>query len=184
MGDVRMLTIFLEGVGSPTKSGKSFCQRLSQELLLLPVFDDWWMQGLGNPTSFLLFGVVAWVLWKRRNHLVFQNEAWSVKEVCSQVKLWDHLSSSRWKALQVSREVLGLARQAYLIGWRPAEEAFSSNLGTCSIMRADLRGIVEGMQLVWNKGTRKLRVQSDSKAAMDMFSISKSGCSTHAALVE
>ncbi|CAN1164628.1 Putative ribonuclease H protein At1g65750, partial [Linum perenne] len=45
--------------------------------------------------------------------------------------------------------------------------AFAANLGTCSIIRAELRGIVEGMKLAWSKGIRKLRIETDSKAAGD-----------------
>ncbi|CAN1331261.1 hypothetical protein LINPERPRIM_LOCUS35256 [Linum perenne] len=37
-------------------------------------------------------------------------------------------------------------------------------------MRVELRGIVEGMKLAWNKGIKKLRIQSDSKAAVEMLS--------------
>ncbi|CAN1247531.1 Putative ribonuclease H protein At1g65750 [Linum perenne] len=155
-------------------------------------------------------------LCKRRNSLVFRNEVLSVQEVCSQVKFWVHLSSSSWKALQVSREAPGLARQAHLIGWRPAGDgwftlnsdgslysnpnkaasggllrddncrfvyAFTANLGICSIMRAELKGTIEGMKLAWDKGMRKLRVQSDSKVVVDMISSAAAGYNTHAALL-
>ncbi|CAN1784075.1 Putative ribonuclease H protein At1g65750 [Linum perenne] len=33
-------------------------------------------------------------------------------------------------------------------------------------MRAELRGIVEGMRLAWDKGVRKLNIQTDSRAAV------------------
>ncbi|CAN1725506.1 Putative ribonuclease H protein At1g65750 [Linum perenne] len=36
-------------------------------------------------------------------------------------------------------------------------------------MRAELRGIVVGMKLAWDKRIRKLRIQIDSKAAADML---------------
>ncbi|CAN1295022.1 Putative ribonuclease H protein At1g65750 [Linum perenne] len=48
--------------------------------------------------------------------------------------------------------------------------AFTANFGTCSIMRAELRGIIEGMKLAWDKGIRKLSIQSDSRAAVQMLS--------------
>ncbi|CAN1160257.1 Putative ribonuclease H protein At1g65750, partial [Linum perenne] len=150
----------------------------------------------------LLFGTVAWFLWRRRNNLVFQSETHSVKEVVSKANLWTHFYWSCWKALQVSREAPGLAQQAHLIGWRPAEEgwftmnsdgsgytnpnravagglirdengrffaAFVANLGTCSIMRAELRSIIKGTKLAWGSGIRKLRIQSDSKAAVELL---------------
>ncbi|CAN1343202.1 Putative ribonuclease H protein At1g65750 [Linum perenne] len=89
-------------------------------------FADWWTAGIANKSHNLLFGVTSWLLWLRRNRLVFHNERLSVIEMCGQVKFWTHLYSSSWKALQLSREAPGLARQAQLIGWRPAEEGWFS----------------------------------------------------------
>ncbi|CAN1148633.1 Putative ribonuclease H protein At1g65750, partial [Linum perenne] len=180
-------------------------------------FFEWWSEGISRPASRLLFGVIAWLLWKRRNRLVFLNEASPLSEICGQVKFWAHLFSSSWKALQGSREAPSLARQAQLIGWRPAEEgwcslnsdgslysnpsraaaggvirdhdgrfvsAFAANLGVCSIMRAELRGIVEGMKLAWSLGIRKLCVQSDSKAAVQLLSNEGPSLCQHASLLQ
>ncbi|CAN1187202.1 Putative ribonuclease H protein At1g65750 [Linum perenne] len=61
--------------------------------------------------------------------------------------------------------------------------AFTANLGICSIMRAELKGTIEGMKLAWDKGMRKLRVQSDSKVVVDMISSAAAGYNTHAALL-
>ncbi|CAN1130924.1 Putative ribonuclease H protein At1g65750 [Linum perenne] len=36
-------------------------------------------------------------------------------------------------------------------------------------MRAELRGIIEGMSLAWDKGVRKLCIQTDSKAAVSIL---------------
>ncbi|CAN1831535.1 Putative ribonuclease H protein At1g65750 [Linum perenne] len=47
--------------------------------------------------------------------------------------------------------------------------AFSTNLGRCSITRAEIRGIIEGMQLAWNLGIRKLAIQTDSLAALKIL---------------
>ncbi|CAN1345093.1 Putative ribonuclease H protein At1g65750 [Linum perenne] len=51
-------------------------------------------------------------------------------------------------------------------------------------MRAELRGIIEGMKLAWNSGIRKLRIQSDSRAAVEL--LSNLGCSNnqHASLID
>ncbi|CAN1126862.1 Putative ribonuclease H protein At1g65750, partial [Linum perenne] len=67
-------------------------------------FLDWWMEGITNSQTRLLFGVTAWLLWRRRNRLVFHNEKLSVSELCCQAKFWIQFYSSIWKALQVSRE--------------------------------------------------------------------------------
>ncbi|CAN1768790.1 Putative ribonuclease H protein At1g65750 [Linum perenne] len=62
--------------------------------------------------------------------------------------------------------------------------AFSANLGVCSIMRSELRAIVEGMKLAWSKGIRRLRIQTDSKAAVAMLSKPFSVNNQHASLIE
>ncbi|CAN1152526.1 Putative ribonuclease H protein At1g65750 [Linum perenne] len=74
-------------------------------------FLDWWIAGIDYKPNRILFGVTSWLLWHRRNRLVFHNEKMSVLEICGQVKFWTHLYSSSWKALQVSREAPGLARK-------------------------------------------------------------------------
>ncbi|CAN1123628.1 Putative ribonuclease H protein At1g65750 [Linum perenne] len=45
-------------------------------------------------------------------------------------------------------------------------------------MRAELRGIIEGMKIAWGKGVRRLCVQSDSQAAVSLLC-----CKEHEALV-
>ncbi|CAN0906439.1 Putative ribonuclease H protein At1g65750 [Linum grandiflorum] len=49
-------------------------------------------------------------------------------------------------------------------------KAFTMNLGCCSIARAEMRGIVEGLKLAWSLGIRRIRVQSDSAAAIAILS--------------
>ncbi|CAN1167928.1 Putative ribonuclease H protein At1g65750 [Linum perenne] len=36
-------------------------------------------------------------------------------------------------------------------------------------MRAEIRGIVEGMRLAWERGIRKLSIQTDSRAAVALL---------------
>ncbi|CAN1142201.1 Putative ribonuclease H protein At1g65750, partial [Linum perenne] len=47
--------------------------------------------------------------------------------------------------------------------------AYTMNLGICSITRAEIRGIIEGMQLAWTHGVRKLAVQTDSLCAVQIL---------------
>ncbi|CAN1148968.1 Putative ribonuclease H protein At1g65750 [Linum perenne] len=61
---------------------------------------------------------------------------------------------------------------------------FAANLGVCSITRVELRGILEGMKLTWNKGIKKLMIQSDSKATIGMLSTRRSKNNQHASLIE
>ncbi|CAN1120234.1 Putative ribonuclease H protein At1g65750, partial [Linum perenne] len=48
--------------------------------------------------------------------------------------------------------------------------AFASKHGTCSIVRAEMWGVVEGLMLAWDKGIRKLKLQSDSTLAVQLLS--------------
>ncbi|CAN1171511.1 Putative ribonuclease H protein At1g65750, partial [Linum perenne] len=61
--------------------------------------------------------------------------------------------------------------------------AFSANVGNCSITRAELRAIVEGLKLAWSLGIRKVAIQSDLTAAVAMLQASGSPTHRHAALV-
>ncbi|CAN1768424.1 Putative ribonuclease H protein At1g65750 [Linum perenne] len=47
--------------------------------------------------------------------------------------------------------------------------AFSMNLGRCSVTRAELRGAIHGLELVWSMGFRSVELQLDSKAAIDLL---------------
>ncbi|CAN1777365.1 Putative ribonuclease H protein At1g65750 [Linum perenne] len=51
-------------------------------------------------------------------------------------------------------------------------------------MREELRGVIEGMKMAWNKGIRILRIQTDSKAAVDLLSDSHNRNTQHASLIE
>ncbi|CAN1124799.1 Putative ribonuclease H protein At1g65750, partial [Linum perenne] len=62
--------------------------------------------------------------------------------------------------------------------------SFAINLGSCSIMRAELRGIIEGMNLAWEKGIRKLCIQTDSKAAVDILTCAENHLNRHTSLVQ
>ncbi|CAN0870349.1 Putative ribonuclease H protein At1g65750, partial [Linum grandiflorum] len=62
-------------------------------------------------------------------------------------------------------------------------KAFTMNLGCYSITRAEMRGIVEGLKLAWSLGIRRIRVQTDSAAAIAILSNSSSLDHQHAILV-
>ncbi|CAN0923968.1 Putative ribonuclease H protein At1g65750 [Linum grandiflorum] len=61
--------------------------------------------------------------------------------------------------------------------------AFACNLGACSITRAKLHGIVEGMELAWNMGVRHLEVHVDSACAITLLSKSTHSTSQHEILI-
>ncbi|CAN1134643.1 Putative ribonuclease H protein At1g65750 [Linum perenne] len=61
--------------------------------------------------------------------------------------------------------------------------AFSANVGNCSITRAELRAVVEGLKIAWSLGIRKVTIQSDSAAAVAMLQAGGNPTHRHAALV-
>ncbi|CAN1126818.1 Putative ribonuclease H protein At1g65750 [Linum perenne] len=61
--------------------------------------------------------------------------------------------------------------------------AYSLNLGTCSITRAELRGMLFGLQLAWERGHRRVIAQLDSAVAVDLLKASGEITHHHAAEV-
>ncbi|CAN1190185.1 Putative ribonuclease H protein At1g65750 [Linum perenne] len=47
--------------------------------------------------------------------------------------------------------------------------AFTGNIGDCSITRAELSAIVQGLRMAWSIGIRKIIVQSDSRTAISLL---------------
>ncbi|CAN0857262.1 Putative ribonuclease H protein At1g65750 [Linum grandiflorum] len=62
-------------------------------------------------------------------------------------------------------------------------KAFTVNLGSCSITRAELRAIADGLQLAWTLGIRRIQVQSDSMAAIAILAKDSELGHQHATLV-
>ncbi|CAN1182479.1 Putative ribonuclease H protein At1g65750, partial [Linum perenne] len=61
--------------------------------------------------------------------------------------------------------------------------AFCGNIGHCSITRAELRAVVEGLKLAWSLGIRRVAVQSDSRAAVNILQGELAASNQHATLV-
>ncbi|CAN0876636.1 Putative ribonuclease H protein At1g65750, partial [Linum grandiflorum] len=62
-------------------------------------------------------------------------------------------------------------------------KAFAANLGSCSITRTEMRAIVNGLQLAWTLGIRRIQVQSDSMAAIAILTKVSELDHQHTALV-
>ncbi|CAN1806131.1 Putative ribonuclease H protein At1g65750 [Linum perenne] len=165
-------------------------------------FFTWWKMMLVDEKQSTKFGITAWLLWKARNKLIFDKEVQSVSTVFEQCVYWTNLVLSSWKNNQLGREASGIARQAQLIAWRPREtgstvigglirddrgmfaQDFYANIGNCSITRAELRAIVEGMKVAWSLGIRRFCIQSDSRAAIEILCVGTRSTHQHKALVE
>ncbi|CAN1845759.1 Putative ribonuclease H protein At1g65750 [Linum perenne] len=61
--------------------------------------------------------------------------------------------------------------------------AFATNYGSCSITRAEIRGIVDGLELAWQAGYRHVAVQSDSNCALQLLTNGNRADHQHAASI-
>ncbi|CAN1794232.1 Putative ribonuclease H protein At1g65750, partial [Linum perenne] len=57
--------------------------------------------------------------------------------------------------------------------------SFASNLGRCSIMRAELRAAEIGLMIAWDMGYKKIHLQLDSLAAVTSILGDQEGNSRH-----
>ncbi|CAN1189364.1 Putative ribonuclease H protein At1g65750, partial [Linum perenne] len=48
-------------------------------------------------------------------------------------------------------------------------QAFTANIGDCSITRAELSAIIQGLKLAWAIGIKRIIVQSDSQTAVSIL---------------
>ncbi|CAN0923510.1 Putative ribonuclease H protein At1g65750, partial [Linum grandiflorum] len=62
-------------------------------------------------------------------------------------------------------------------------KAFAADLGSCSITRAEMRAIVDGLKLAWTLGIRRIQVQSDSMATIAILAKDCELGQQHTALV-
>ncbi|CAN1142459.1 Putative ribonuclease H protein At1g65750 [Linum perenne] len=62
-------------------------------------------------------------------------------------------------------------------------QAFAMNYGSCSITRAEIRGIVDGLEIAWQAGFRHVAVQTDSKCALQILTNSTDTDHQHAAAI-
>ncbi|CAN0915453.1 hypothetical protein LINGRAHAP2_LOCUS29139, partial [Linum grandiflorum] len=66
---------------------------------------------------------------------------------------------------------------------RNVKRAYSINMGRCSITLAELRGIIDGMEIAWNQGCRKLLIQTDSVWVVKLLRSRDMDDHQHAALI-
>ncbi|CAN1241090.1 Putative ribonuclease H protein At1g65750, partial [Linum perenne] len=86
---------------------------------------------------------------------------------------WD-LGPEGWVTLNSDRSVDLTRRKAAASGLLRDEAgrclfAFTMNLGSCSITRAESRGALEGLHRCWEAGFRNIILQLDSMAALSLL---------------
>ncbi|CAN1802249.1 Putative ribonuclease H protein At1g65750 [Linum perenne] len=146
---------------------------------------DWFKHGLASERS-LLFGIVCWLLWRARNERIFTGSTDLASVVASRTHSWVVMvseASERCRRHLVFVAARRLANVAWTLGQvgRAATEGlardsegrcsfvYTMNLGSCSITRAEMRGVNEGMRQAWEAGYRRVVLQLDSQVAITLL---------------
>ncbi|CAN1795223.1 Putative ribonuclease H protein At1g65750 [Linum perenne] len=82
-------------------------------------FDEWWRRSLENSNSCVMFGVAAWIIWKRRNELLFSGATHTVEAAISHHQFWINLIR---ESLSDDRHICNLGAQPLIekrIAWDP-----------------------------------------------------------------
>ncbi|KAF7815419.1 ribonuclease H [Senna tora] len=112
----------------------------------------------------VVFSVASWSLWKWRNdelfaigsnirgdqYFIIMNR---VKSILNDVK--DGAGLKLKKPARVNK----------VVRWTKPE---AGNLGSCSILMAEMWGVLSGIELAWQRGSRKLEVEMDSLVVCGM----------------
>ncbi|CAN1819071.1 Putative ribonuclease H protein At1g65750, partial [Linum perenne] len=156
--------------------------------------EDWWSSNLLSVATATKFGVICWVLWKCRNERTFEGLLTNVVGVEKRCRYWIELSKEAFGSYQILRgnerphrhEANGMAAAGGVLrNWEGrVVDAFTINLGICSITRAELTGAVKGLERAWELGVRELTVQLDSICAVRLLSDLANTDHQHACIVE
>ncbi|CAN1346181.1 Putative ribonuclease H protein At1g65750, partial [Linum perenne] len=142
--------------------------------------EDWWMRYISGKNNSLIFGLTCWLLWKAR--IVCLKESRRVRLV-----LWSRRVSGLVLPLLPTR---GLRTSNGARDGRASLERSHGELhrdrATLStrIVRAELIGVVIGLDRVWDMGIREMEVQTDSACVVKLLTDRMSGNQQHAMLIE
>ncbi|CAN1169619.1 Putative ribonuclease H protein At1g65750 [Linum perenne] len=155
-----------------------------------------WLQDSIKSDGSLIFGITCWYLWRARNERIFTGSTENSISVAFKCRRWrDTVQSALERDTSIlderrTRVEANIAWQAGGPGWVTLNSdgsvvqgraaaggilrdnegrgllAYSTNLGICSITRAELRGALEGIKQAWDAGYRRVEIQTDSMAAM------------------
>ncbi|CAN1229003.1 Putative ribonuclease H protein At1g65750, partial [Linum grandiflorum] len=127
----------------------------------------------------LLFGVACWSLWKTKNEYIFTDIRTVLEALSPRIYLW---AKSIQEALirdqsvhtgSPTTTVVNAGKAAAGGLFRDSDgrclAAYSMNLGICSITIAELRAVVTELQIAWERGYRRVQVQLDSRAAIQLL---------------
>ncbi|CAN1156973.1 Putative ribonuclease H protein At1g65750 [Linum perenne] len=148
-----------------------------------------WLSGILRHVDSRQLIIACWYLWKVRNEWIFSGTESTAASTARRIQVWNFVVSSAidhqyliTKATPVrTRADGGKAAVGGLI--RNSEgrclHAFCTNLGKCSIMRAELRGIIIGLQIAWENGFRKVDARVDYQAILTLIKDNESATHQH-----
>ncbi|KAJ1415138.1 Ribonuclease H domain [Sesbania bispinosa] len=152
--------------------------------------------GTGGNWS-LIFGLSVWQLWRCRNERVFDNKAVSSVEVVGRIHNLARIGDAHclsgldqnhrgmklvrwcspeqgWIKFNVDGSVKSASKSTGCGGvmrdhcgnWMGG---FFFNLGSSSVLMAELRGIATALHIAWGRGLTKLWIESDSLTAIELI---------------
>ncbi|CAN1786910.1 Putative ribonuclease H protein At1g65750 [Linum perenne] len=139
--------------------------------------DSWIRQGLLLANG-LLFGVHCWMLWKLRNERIFTGANPSSLNAALRSASWTRQVSEAMDRTQVSLGI-GVERRTVNVQWDPGQEGWT-NIGACSITRAEMRGAIEGLHQSWEAGHRNVVLRMDSRSAIALLTNGDRSTNQHA----
>ncbi|CAN1161396.1 Putative ribonuclease H protein At1g65750, partial [Linum perenne] len=153
-----------------------FIPRIESASFFTGNIHEWLARELKSPVRGQLVGIVAWLLWKARNEAVFDNVFATSDQLRLRVLYWiagvrETMKADDWVKINSDGSVLSpgsLAAAGGIIRDCHGHNliTFAANLGSCSIMRAELRAAEIGLQLAWDLGVKKVILELDSQAAV------------------
>ncbi|CAN1743580.1 Putative ribonuclease H protein At1g65750 [Linum perenne] len=138
-----------------------------------------WLKFCLNSSNSTRIGITCWFLWKTRNDRIFSNDMSKPEQVAAKASAWTETVSRALERDQLlpnakPSSVIQPSGKAAAGGLIRNEAghcvaAYTMNLGICSVTRAELRGVIYGLNKAWELGYRKILVYMDSEAAINLL---------------
>ncbi|CAI0541465.1 unnamed protein product [Linum tenue] len=140
---------------------------------------DWIERNLRSEHTGLDFGLTCWSLWKTRNDRVFAGKITTTATFLQRVQAWI-TALDKDRLIHMHNPPM---RTEVDISWKPPPPEWMP-FGIYSITRAELRGAVEGLQLAWDAGYRRVILELDSECACQLLRTSDLSEHHHVAILD
>ncbi|XP_061366310.1 uncharacterized protein LOC133309544 [Gastrolobium bilobum] len=120
----------------------------------------------------LTFGVTCWMLWQARNNMVFRNENCSPENLCQKIKIFVQNVIHADSVLDAAA-VSVVIKEVDMVLWRPPQKGWikinsDGKIGQGNALKAELWGLLLGLQVAWEHGFRKVHLEGDSSEAIHL----------------